>query len=79
MNRLHQLATNEDGFAFNPETGESYTVNTTGLFIINQLKQDKPRDIIAKNMIKEFDVSIKEAKRDIDDFMDHLRTDKLIV
>lgn len=38
MKRIHQLAVNDEGFVFDPMTGESFTVNVTGLFKIRGLK-----------------------------------------
>ena len=39
MSRLNRLAINDEGFIFDPETGNSFTVNGTGLFIIKLLKE----------------------------------------
>lgn len=78
MNRLNQLAINDEGFVFDPTNGESFTTNATGLFILQQLKTDKPTDDIANELAEAFEVTLEEAQRDVMDFVDHLRTYKLI-
>ena len=38
MQRLRSLALNPDGFAFDPTTGESFTLNSTGLALLEALR-----------------------------------------
>jgi len=78
MNRLHQLALNDEGFIFNPSTGESFTVNGTGLFIINLLKQDKSPEEIAQALNEEYLDIPDSVERDIIDFIAHLKTFRLL-
>jgi len=73
MNKLNRLAVSEEGFIFDPETGNSYTVNQTGLFILELLKEGKSQDEIVDALTKEFEVSPEEAQRDLIDFLEQLR------
>jgi PqqD family protein of HPr-rel-A system len=73
MGKLERLAINDEGFIFDPETGSSYTVNKTGLFIIKLLKEGKNEEDIVKALTEEFEIDEDEAKRDLVDFLEQLR------
>ena len=73
MGKLERLAINDEGFIFDPETGNSYTVNKTGLFIVKLLKEGKSEEEIVKALSEKFDVSEEDARRDLVDFMEQLR------
>ncbi len=78
MNRLTQLAINEDGFVFDPSTGESFTVTQTGLVILNGLKEDKGNQELSMLLTEKYEASPQEAERDVIDFIQQLRTYKLM-
>lgn len=71
--KLYRLAINDKGFVFDPQTGESYTVSSSGKVILQQLIMNKDQDAIAKLLVERFDVTANEAKNDIRDFIHHLR------
>ncbi|HFC98780.1 MAG TPA: HPr-rel-A system PqqD family peptide chaperone [Thermosulfurimonas dismutans] len=70
--KLRRLAINEEGFIFDPETGNSYTVNETGLFILEKLRQGLSPEEIARLLSQEYDISPEEARRDLEDFLEVL-------
>ena len=74
MNRLSKLAINSEGFIFDPSTGDSFTVNPTGLFIITNLRDGKNIDEIAETLSQEFEDTPEEIAKDISDFITHLST-----
>ncbi len=78
MNSLSRLAISDDGFIFDPLTGNSFTTNRVGLWILDQLKQGKSFQEIRQKMLEEFDVEPEVAERDLTDFIEQLRTYKLI-
>jgi PqqD family protein of HPr-rel-A system len=78
MSRLNQLAINDEGFIFDPSTGESFTVNSTGLTILKGLKENKSTGEIAEAIREQFDTSPEDVERDVMDFISHLRTYHLI-
>jgi len=78
MSRLHQLAINEEGFIFDPATGESFTVNSTGLFILQELKENKSTEEIVVALSKEFEDAPETTERDVIDFVAHLKTHRLM-
>ncbi len=78
MGRLYLLAINEEGFVFDPTTGESFTVNSTGLEVLKGLKERKTMEEIALRLTELFIVEKDEAERDATDFVDQLRYIKLL-
>ncbi|WP_456341650.1 HPr-rel-A system PqqD family peptide chaperone [Thermovibrio sp.] len=78
MGKLQKLAMSDEGFIFDPETGSSFTVNQTGLFILKLLKEGKSQEEIVEALTEEFDVSREEASRDLIDFLEQLRINGLL-
>lgn len=77
MSKLQRLAISDEGFIFDPETGNSFTVNQTGLFVIKLLKEGKSPEEVVEALTKEFEVSPEEAQRDLIDFLEQLRLNGL--
>jgi PqqD family protein of HPr-rel-A system len=73
MDKLKRLAINEEGFAFDPETGNSFVVNQTGLFILKKLREGLSEEEIIKVLTEEFEVDEDTARRDFYDFLEQLR------
>ncbi|MCF6169161.1 PqqD family protein [Lutibacter sp.] len=78
MTKLNSLAISDNGFIFKPSTGESFTTNDMGLFIINLLKEGKSSDTIISAITDEFEVDAITAERDLYDYLDFLRAEKMI-
>ncbi len=78
MQRLRSLALNPDGFAFDPTTGESFTLNATGLAILEGLREGASPIELVGRLTEDFEVSERDASRDVDDFLDHLRALRLV-
>ncbi len=76
--KVKHLAISEDGFIFDPTTGNSFTTNETGLFILRMLREGKTPEEIVKALSAEYDVDEGEAERDVLDFMEKLRRYKLL-
>ncbi|MEI6519626.1 MAG: PqqD family protein [bacterium] len=68
MKKLSRLAINEEGFIFNPNSGDSYHVSETGLLIIDEMKFGKTEEEIALLIEKKYNVNFEEAMRDVADF-----------
>jgi len=64
MEKLKHLAINEEGFVFDPTTGNSYVVNPTGLFIIKKLREGLKEEEVVKALTEEFEVDENTARRD---------------
>ena len=78
MNRLNQLAINDEGFVFDPTTGESFTVNKTGFLILQKLKENQSNEEIISAFSEAFDAVPENAERDVFDFIAHLKTFRLL-
>jgi len=73
MEKLKRLALNEEGFIFDPETGNSFVTNKTGLFILKKLREGLSEEEIIKALTEEFEVDENTARRDFYDFEEQLR------
>lgn len=79
MSRLGILAINDEGFAFDPQTGDSFTLNKTALCILKALKENKSTSEIITTISEEFDItSDEEVEKDLSDFIEHLRIFQLV-
>jgi hypothetical protein len=71
--KLAVLAISESGFIFDPVTGHSYTANTTGLRILELLKDGKDIDEVKSAMADEYEAGEDELSVDINDFIENLK------
>ncbi len=78
MQRLRSLAMNPDGFVFDPTTGESFTLNPTGLALLEGLRDGLSPSALTVRLTERFEVTAEDASRDVDDFLDHLRSLRLL-
>jgi hypothetical protein len=53
-------------------------LNATGLAILEGLRDGQTHEEITASLVETFDVTAADASRDVDDFMDHLRTFRLL-
>jgi hypothetical protein len=70
---LKRLALSESGFIFDPVTGDSFTVNPTGLAILHLLQHSLDMGHITQELQAEFDIDVGTAERDILEFTGLLR------
>jgi len=66
---LSEIMLNDRGFAFDPTTGESFQLSTTGLEIVRALRQTPDREAALRKLIEEFEVDENTARRDFDQFL----------
>ncbi len=70
---VKRLALSESGFVFDPSRGVSFSVNPTGLFLLRQLQNTQDRAEITAAAVKEWNVSRRDAERDLLEFAERLR------
>ena len=76
--RLRDLAISDSGFVFDPFTGYTFTVNATGLAILQALKEGQSLDQIVRRLQHAFELEGDEdLARDIDEFCVRLRDQKV--
>ena len=62
------IATSDEGFLFNPTTGDSFSTNKIGAEIINLLKQDLSVQDIIVELADSYDVDTLLLERDLEEF-----------
>ena len=67
------IAVSDTGFVFDPSTGESFTVNETGMKIIGYLKEDKSSEEITSLITQEYNIDPLSFEKYSQDFMDMLK------
>lgn len=72
------IALSENGFVFNPSTGDSYTMNTTGKEVIMLIKEGKSLPQITKLMLEKYDVDEVTLERYLVDFVSDLSANNLL-
>ena len=68
MTTLAHLALNEEGFVFNPLTGDSFQASAVGLRILHWLRDGASDDDVIQNLTEDFEVTPDTARRDLADF-----------
>jgi len=76
--KLSRLAINEEGFVFDPQTGESFTVNTSGGVVIKLLAKGMSNEETAIELADTYDIKLNDAHSDVRDFVDQLRFTGLV-
>jgi len=62
------IATSEEGFLFNPTTGDSFSTNTIGAEIIVLMKKDIPLNEVVNTICEKYDVDRALFERDLEEF-----------
>ncbi len=73
MRLKKNIATSEEGFIFNPGTGDSFSTNTIGTEIISMLKDEKPHQFIIGTICTKYDVDQNQFEIDLDDYLSQLK------
>ena len=72
--RLHDLALNDSGFAFDPLTGHTFTVNLTGQMALRCLKDGMSPEETTQRLRDSFTIDgDHDPARDVQDFVMQLR------
>ncbi len=78
MSRVEMMAINDTGFAFDPMSGESFTLNETAVEIIKALKVGKSEREIAEALSELYDVEALDSLTDVLDFIKQLKSFRLV-
>ena len=73
MRLKKNIATIEEGFIFNPGTGDSFSTNEIGTVILGMLKEEKPIQSIIDTICTKYDVDQNQFERDLDDYLSQLK------
>jgi len=72
------VAISESGFIFHPGSGESFSVNDTGLEILNLMKQEHSNEEILGKLSADYDIEPSELEKYFFDFISMLKQYHLI-
>ena len=72
------IALSENGFVFNPSTGDSFTLNNTGREVLILIKEGKNLSQITEIMGEKYDVDRITLERYLADFMSDLSVNNLL-
>lgn len=72
------LAISENGFVFNPATGDSFSVNELGVYIVNRIKEGKSKTEIIDSIAEEYAAERSNIERDFNEFITVLDNHQLI-
>lgn len=66
------IAISDSGLVFNPETGESYSVNPIGVEITNMMREGKTTDEISSSILRKYSTEKQAFEKDFTEFLDIL-------
>jgi len=76
--KLKSLMINEEGFAFDPRTGNTYNISGVGLLVVNALKAGTQTAQVVDAIVERYDVDRRTADRDLEGFLNELERNRLI-
>jgi len=68
MNIRKDVAISDNGFVFDPVTGESFTLNPIGVEILSLYKDGNKKSVIIDVLLNKYDVQKIELEKSISDF-----------
>lgn len=63
------IAISQTGFVFDPDTGESFTVNPLGLEILGMLRDGQNIQIITQSLLEKYEVDSYTLEHNLNDFL----------
>lgn len=78
MDKLKALMINDEGFAFDPRSGNTFSINDTGLLVINCIKAGASLTRIVEELTEQFEIDETAADRDLEAFLNELSRYKLV-
>jgi hypothetical protein len=66
--KVKELALNDSGFVFSPTSGQSFSVNATGLSLLRLLQRQPDMDSVEEKLLHEFEVSAQQLNQDLNEF-----------
>jgi superfamily II helicase len=72
------IALSDNGFVFNPSTGDSFTMNKTGKEVIMLIKEGQDLSQISQSLLEKYDVDSNTLERYLSDFVNDLSVNNLM-
>ena len=70
---FENLALSENGFLFDGRTGNTYSLNRTGVFLLKKLMAGAEPEQLSKLLEEAFEVDEANARRDVEQFLFRLK------
>lgn len=67
------VATSDEGFVFNPSTGDSFSTNEIGVLILSLLKSGKNESEIMDDLCEKYDITRDLLEKDLNDYFAQLK------
>lgn len=67
------VATSDEGFVFNPSTGDSFSTNEIGVLILSLLKSGKDESEIMDDVCEKYDITRDLLEKDLNDYFAQLK------
>jgi hypothetical protein len=77
MKLKKNIALSDSGFLFNPSTGDSFSINPIGNFVIRLMQEGKEDAQIIQEVLKEYMIDRDTVEKDLYDFQNMLNASKL--
>jgi hypothetical protein len=77
MKLKKNIALSDSGFLFNPSTGDSFSINPIGNFIVRLIQEGKDDAVIIQAVLKEYMTDRDTVEKDLYDFKNMLSASKL--
>ncbi|MGM0443131.1 MAG: PqqD family protein [Fibrobacterota bacterium] len=78
LKKLKNLAISENGYIFDPASGNSFTANETALFIIGQLKEGRTAEEITDDLADTYEVAHTTAEEDAMKIIEILQSNNMV-
>lgn len=78
MKLKKNIAISETGFVFDPNTGDSFSLNNIGREILELVKSGKSKSDISFQILNKYDADEYTFERNFDDFVEMLKHHKLL-
>ena len=72
------IAVSENGFIFNPVTGDSFSTNPLGQDIIRMMNEHMDKQDIVKAIVQKYETESSTVEKDLNDFYQMLLSYQLV-
>jgi hypothetical protein len=69
MKLKSNIAISDNGFVFDPTTGDSFNLNYTGVEILKMIKNGNSETEMIENILKKYDVDKETVEHNVFDFI----------
>lgn len=79
MKITDDIKISNNGFVFNPKTGDSFSLNPTGLELIRYIAEERDFESIRNEMLEKYDVDEFTFEKDYYEFYTQLKHYQIVI